>query len=54
MENKDYLPKLNQLLSDIDFLEDFIKICAIDQEINMLAAKEMLRLIKDAKDRALK
>ena len=49
----DYLPKLNQLLTDIDLVEDLIKIAAIDQNMSLLTAKELIRLIKEAKDRAL-
>lgn len=50
----DYLPKLNQLLTDIDNIEDFIKLSGIDGKIDMQACREILRLIKEAKDRALK
>lgn len=50
----DYLPKLNQLLSDVDLIEDFVKISFIDNKISEQAAAELLRLIKDAKNKALK
>jgi len=47
------MEKLNQLLTDIDNLEDFIKVSAVDSRINEQTANEILRLIKEMKDRAL-
>lgn len=46
--------KLLQLLTDVDNLEDFIKVSAVDGKIDNQCANEILRLIKEAKDRALK
>jgi hypothetical protein len=46
--------KLNQLLSDIDFLEDFIKVSAVDFKIDEQTANEILRLTSEMKTRALK
>lgn len=46
--------KLLQLLTDIDNLEDFIKISAVDGKIDKQCANEILRLIKEAKTLALK
>jgi predicted transcriptional regulator len=50
---KEYEQKLMQLISDIEFLEDFIKVVAVDK-IEIDIAKEILRLTKEAKERALK
>lgn len=50
---KEYEQKLMQLISDIEFLEDFIKVVAVDK-IEIDTAKEILRLTKEAKERALK
>lgn len=44
---------LLQLLNDVDFLEDFIKVSAGDKKIDAQTAKELLRLIKEMKSRAL-
>lgn len=46
--------KLLQLLTDVDNLEDFIKISAVDGKIDKQCANELLRLIKDAKNLAFK
>lgn len=48
------MEKLLQLLSDIDFMEDFIKVSAIDNKINNQTANEIIRLIIEMKTRALK
>lgn len=48
------MKELLQLLSDVDFLEDFIKVSAIDKKIDTQTANEILRLIKEMKTRALK
>lgn len=48
-----YLAQLNQLLTDIDNIEDFLKILALDGNIDMDCAKEILRMIQEAKNRAL-
>ena len=48
------MEKLNQLLNDIDNLEDFIKVEAVDSRITEQTAREILRLISEMKDRALK
>ncbi len=45
------MQQLLQLLSDIDNLEDFIK---IDGKIDIQTANEILRLISNAKTLALK
>ena len=45
--------KLMQLLTEIDTLEDFIKICYADGKLDKQAGNEMLRLIKEMKTRAL-
>lgn len=47
------LPKLMQLLTDIDNMEDFLKISAVDGKIDKDCAREILRLIQEMKDRAL-
>ena len=47
------MSKLLQLINDIDNLEDFIKISALDYKIDNQTAKEILRLIKEAKTQAL-
>jgi len=52
--NQNKMRQLLQLLTDIDNLEDFIKISAIDNKINSQTASELLRIIKEAKTRALK
>lgn len=46
--------KLNQLLTDIDSIEDFIKLSAIDFKIDKQTGNELLRMISEAKNRALK
>jgi len=48
------MQKLMQLLTDIDNLEDFIKITAIDKKIEEQTAREILRLISEMKTSALK
>jgi hypothetical protein len=48
---KEYEQKLMQLISDIEFLEDFIKVVAVDK-IEIDTATEILRLTKEAKERA--
>lgn len=48
------MEKLMQLLNDIDFMEDFIKVSAIDFKIDPQVANEILRLISEMKTRALK
>jgi hypothetical protein len=45
---------LLQLLNDIDNIEDFVKLSAFDYKMNEEVASEILRLIKQAKDRAIK
>ena len=45
--------QLLQLLSDVDGIEDFIKLGAFDGKIDKQAATEILRLISEAKTRAL-
>jgi len=47
------MEKLNQLLTDIDNLEDFIKLEAVDMKINEQTANEIIRLISEMKNRAL-
>lgn len=44
---------LLNLLTDIDNLEDFIKISGADGKIDKQCANEILRLIQEAKNRAL-
>ena len=46
--------KLMQLYNDIEFLEDFIKVSAVDNKIETRTANEILRLTREAKERALK
>jgi hypothetical protein len=46
--------KLIQLIDDVEFTEDFIKISAIDKKIDIQTANEILRLIREMKERALK
>ena len=46
--------ELLQLLNEIDNMEDFIKISALDGKIDMDAAREILRMISEMKTRALK
>lgn len=46
--------KLLQLISDIDNLEDFIKLSGIDGKIDKQVCNEILRQLKEAKTRALK
>ncbi len=43
-----------QLYNDVEFMEDFIKLSAIDYKIDKQTANEILRLISEMKDRALK
>jgi hypothetical protein len=45
--------KLLQLLTEIDTLEDFIKICYADMKLDQQTAKEILRLISEMRTRAL-
>jgi len=47
------MQKLAQLLSDIDNLEDFIKLIGFDKKIDTQSANEILRLISEMKTRAL-
>ena len=47
------MQQLMQLLDDIDFMEDFIKVSAIDYKIDEQTANEILRLISEMKTRAL-
>lgn len=47
------MQKLLQLLSDIDNVEDFIKLSGIDGKIEQQTCNEILRLIQEAKNRAL-
>lgn len=47
------MKKLLQLLTDIDSLEDFLKLSAFDGKIDKQTANELLRLIKEMKSRAL-
>lgn len=46
--------KLLQLIDDVEFTEDFIKISAVDKKIDTQTANEILRLIREMKERALK
>jgi hypothetical protein len=46
--------KLIQLIDDVEFTEDFIKISAVDKKIDTQTANEILRLIREMKERALK
>jgi len=46
--------KLMQLYSDVEWLEDFIKVSAADNKIDIRTANEILRMIREAKERALK
>jgi hypothetical protein len=46
--------KLMQLIHDVEFMEDFIKVSAVDYKIDTQTANEILRLIREMKDRALK
>jgi hypothetical protein len=49
--------KLMQLLNDIDSLEDFIKTLCMDRitpKLDAQSGSEVLRLITEMKDRALK
>lgn len=48
------MKQLLNLLNDVDNLEDFIKLSAIDGKIDKQTAKEILRLISEMKIQALK
>lgn len=48
------MQQLMQLLDDVDFLEDFIKVSAIDSKMDTQTANEILRLISEMKTRALR
>ena len=43
-----------QLLNDVDTLEDFIKVSGFDDKIDNQTANEIMRLISEMKNRALK
>lgn len=47
------MEKLMQLLTDIDNMEDFIKISIVDFKIDNQTGREILRLISEMKTRAL-
>jgi hypothetical protein len=40
---------LMQLINDVEFMEDFIKVSAIDKKIDTQTANEILRLIQEIK-----
>lgn len=48
------MTKLLQLINDVENIEDFIKSSAVDYKIDKQTANEILRLIKESKERALK
>jgi hypothetical protein len=53
MNDQINIRKLLDLLTEIDTLEDFIKICYVDGKLDKQAGNEILRLIKEMKTRAL-
>ncbi len=53
MNNELEKAKLNQLLTDVDNLEDFIKISTADYKIDQQTGNEILRILTEAKTRAL-
>jgi len=47
------LPKLLDVLTIIDNMEDYIKILALDHKLNLQDARELLNYIQKAKDAGL-
>ena len=46
--------KLLQLLNDIDSIDTFVKTSYMDKKIDEQTTREILRLIREAQERALK
>lgn len=48
-----YHTRLLQMFSDIENLEDFVKISTVDGKIDTRTAQEILRITSEAKERAI-